>query len=508
MTPTQTLLKSGLVVFIGHVLNAAAAVATMPLLIAAFGVANYGAYILITSIISLLVGISPLGVGFRCKRSLPTFVNDPIACGLLFWPQFCFNLASAMILGAGLFLSFGWIQGRLLSPDIRVSPHLLAAFLVVYIIYGQVGDYFRYTMRVGRMVLMSVIMYYGQIAMLLLLLSLYQHGKISLDSVFMTQIAVLVAASVPFGIGVIRETSWKQVSGSPWRIWEDIALGFPLMLGFLVDYVLSSTSRYALAVMTTVEHVAWFNAAYTVGTFVCLVPRVIGVILPPLMSRSVDAAEGADARKLLNLSLRIFFSIGIPFTVGCLVLDREVLQLVATAEIARSARFVTPLVALGSIFYGINIILGNVLFVTLQTKIWFRLNIIAMLVVLLLNFGGLFWWKSVLVPGVALLAAYFVSFLVMLRFIRRFWPVIFGLRFLLRTSLASLIMGVAVLGVKTVAGQITVGWFFVLLSVGTGVLVYGVAMLALGAVSSAEIGALIGLLAKKAGVAGSLRRSP
>lgn len=86
----KVFIKDNIIVLIGQMLVYAQGIILMPIIIKSAGATVYGGYILITMIVSFLFGISSLGVGFKCRRYLPSAM-DIESRRKLFYPQLFFS---------------------------------------------------------------------------------------------------------------------------------------------------------------------------------------------------------------------------------------------------------------------------------------------------------------------------------------------------------------------------------------------------------------------------------
>ena len=275
--------------------------------------------------------------------------------------------------------------------------------------YSQGTDFYRYTHRIGSFNAATVGQPYLFIGISLFIY--FVSRSLSLNVLLLSQvIACLLVAAILLQrlqkeIGLhLRLPSWVNLT-------NEIAIGFPLILSFLVDVVLSSGDRYVIAATMSVRDVALYAPAYALGSLVIVLPKVFGVVLPPVLAKRIDSGDIVGARQLMNQSVRILLIISVPFVMGSWILGEKLLRLYSNDEIAKAAWPVIPLVALASIFYGLILINANLLFIRLKTGALFRINAVAALLNIVLNIVLLQIFKNVIIAAITTLLSYFVSYL-------------------------------------------------------------------------------------------------
>ena len=184
---------------------------------------------------------------------------------------------------------------------------------------------------------------------------------------------------------------WQEISISfvPFfkGIISDIKLGLPLVLTFCMDFILSGIDRYIIAIFLSVNAVGDYSVGYKVASIILIFPRAIGAVLPQLLSKSIDNSDQNLAKRMVEKSIKIFMLISIPFCFGSIILGKPLITFLANEEIAQKCIFVMPIIAIGSIFFGLYIILSDILFIHLKTKELFKINLTAALSNIVLNFS-------------------------------------------------------------------------------------------------------------------------
>jgi O-antigen/teichoic acid export membrane protein len=246
----------------------------------------------------------------------------------------------------------------------------------------------------------------------------------------------------------------------------------------------------------SITAVGYYNSAYAMGSLIVLLPKISGVVLPPLLSKAVDSANEAEARQMVNYTVKGFLIAAIPFVVGSAVMSKSLLTLLANAEVAANAFLVTPIVALGTLFYGLNIIMSNVLFVRLKTVVIFKLNAVAAMMNLGLNLLIFYYFPNILVAAVTTLFSYLLVFIIMYRVTAADWPIDYDLKLIMKSVAASLCMGMVLFGISAGFATGTTRLSYVMGEIVVGIIIYCLAILLLRTFSVKEWQKLKEMIAK------------
>ncbi len=436
---SRSFIKDNTTVIIGHILVYMKGIILMPIIIKTVGVTVYGGFVLLSSVLGIVFGISSFGAGFRARRFLPS-TSEMTTRGELFYPQFFFQMLSILSLSLLLVLFNRQLNIHFFKNEISYSVLIIPIYMISYFLYSQGSDYFRYTSRVHYMTAATLSFPYIHIGLILLFYYCYRYISINVLVMSQTISAFLIAAPC-FWI-IFREIGVKFSFYNLKGLVSDIKLGFPLVLGFIVDFILAGSDRYFIAFYMTVSAVGYYNPGYVLGSLIIFIPKAMGTALPQLLSKAVDNGDEQDAQRMLNYAIKIFLLLAIPFIFGSMVLSKPILALLANSEVAENAYLVTPIVALGTLFYGLNIILSNVLFVRMKTYAMFKMNFVAAVFNLVANLVLLYFFRNIIIAAVTTLASYFLAFLYVNKIIKKkeAWPIDSQCVIILKSVGASLLM--------------------------------------------------------------------
>lgn len=413
----------------------------MPLIIKNVGVSVYGGFVLLSSLLAIVCGISSFGVGFRAKRFLPA-AETPARAGL-FYPQLSFQLLSIGALSIVLVVLDPLVRARFYKGQTDYSAAVIPLYLAGWALYSQGTEYFRYTSRLKLMTAAAIPFSYLDVFFVWILLRF--RGSVTVGDLIASQACAALVIALPCFWIIFREIGMR-ISLYDWRaLSADVKVGFPMVLNLIVDFILAVSDRYLIAFFLGVTAVGFYNPGYVLGSAVIFVPKAIGTALPQLLAKAIDEGGEHEAMRMLNYAIRIFLLIAIPFVFACCVLGKPILVILANESVARQAQWVAPIVAAGTLFCGLNMILSNALFVSLKTKAIFQMNVFASLFNLAANAVFLLLIPSILVAAVTTLLSYLIAFVVAYRIVREDWEIDFQAKVLFKSIAASLGMSLSML---------------------------------------------------------------
>ena len=97
------------------------------------------------------------------------------------------------------------------------------------------------------------------------------------------------------------------------------------------------------------------------------------------------------------------------------------------AGIVENAYLVTPIVAFGTLFYVLNVILSNVLFVRMKIAVMFKSSVIATIVNLTINFVLLYFFRSIIIAVSTTFLSYFIVLYMFIKLSEKLYWCIFSL---------------------------------------------------------------------------------
>jgi len=389
-----------------HILVYLKGIFLMPLIIKTIGVSLYGSFALLTSFVGVVYGLSSLGVGVKSNRYLPSAKTNNDR-GKLFYPPFYFQLVMISTFSLLVLLFKNYIFEFILDDQIIFSIYIIPLYLFLYSIYDHSNRYLKYTSRILYMNIHGLSFAYGHV--FFIFYYAFYIGTIDINILFLSQALVSFVVSLPFLALLFREIDFRFIFFKIEYLKDQIKIGFPLVLNFVVDFILSASDRFVLAYFMGAFFVGIYVPAYTLGSLILLVPKAIGTVVPQLMSKSIDSENFAQAKSLFINSIKMFLSVTVPFVFGVYLVGSESLTLLASEEVAKEGMYIASIVAIGSLFYGFNLLLSQANMVDLKTGVIFKANSIAAVLNLISNIILLYFIQNIYVPAITTVVSFMIA---------------------------------------------------------------------------------------------------
>jgi O-antigen/teichoic acid export membrane protein len=462
---------------IGHFLVYAQSVVLLPLVIKVAGLATYGTYNIVLSIMTVLFGVSSFGAGYRARRGLPS-APDGRTRGELFAPQLMFQFGSLIVLAAIYVIARPFIDRTFLSGGDHYSFWAAFLYLFGFALFFQAGDYFRYGTSVNTYTLMT------GAAPLLFVASVvagWTAGMpISVDMLLGLQGLVYLICGLVVGGLAVRDSGLVRIRLSARTLLDDMRIGHPLILNFLTDTLLAASDRYLIAFFLGVVAVGSYQPAYQLGALIIFLGRIGGVVLPKFLALHVDAGRKDSARNLLERVLTIQLIVGIPFVAGSAMMAKQILTVLANPQVSAQSALAVPFVAAGCLLYTLQMSYSQAAFVSGDTYIIFRTNFAAAILkfattLLILAFIPVLW-----LCGVTTFAAYGLALIYTVALLGKTWRFRVERKMVLQSLTATALMVATLYGLNLALGQAAFHLLGMLAGVAAGIMVYFAALALLG----------------------------
>lgn len=467
---------------VGHFLVYAQSIVLLPLVIKVAGVATYGTYNIVLSVMTIMFGVSSFGTGYRARRGLPS-APDGRARGELFAPQMVFQFASLCLLALLYALARPLVDHAFLSGGDHYSLWPAFLYLLGFALFFQVGDYFRYGPSVNVYTAMTAV---APLLFVTLVTTSWAAGlPVSVDMLLSLQGASYLACGLTVGVMALRDCGWVlRVRLSARQLRDDAAIGYPLILTFITDTVLAASDRYLIAFFLGVVAVGSYQPAYQLGALIIFLGRVGSVVLPKFLAIHVDAGRKHDAHQLLTRAFGIQLAIGIPFVAGAAVMAKPILTVLATPQVAAQSALAVPFVAAGCLLYTLQTSYSQAAFVSGNTEVIFRTNLAAAVLKFVATLLVLLFFPILWLCGVTTLIAYGLAFIYTVKMLHSSWLLRVESTVLIRSVAATALMVAALLGLNAALGAKALHVSGMLLATGCGAVVYFAALALLGGLGS------------------------
>ena len=256
------------------------------------------------------------------------------------------------------------------------------------------------------------------------------------------------------------------------KIKEYLAFGLPTVPGNVSAWVVSSSGRYFIGYFLGATSVGIYTVGYGLGSLPIMVVSILGFVLPATLSHLYDNGKLDDVKKTLQYSLKYYLLVAIPFLFGTIVLAHNIIAVLATRDIADKGYFITPLIALSSVFFGFHAITSQILVLVRKTKIIAGLWICAALANFGLNMLVVPYW-GILGAAITTIIAYGIAMTLAMYFSFREFTYNIDWSFITKSIGASLVMALVLRSVNP-SNLLSIVFSIVL-----GVMVYGIILVVL-----------------------------
>ncbi|MCE7698501.1 MAG: lipopolysaccharide biosynthesis protein, partial [Methanobacterium paludis] len=187
--------------------------------------------------------------------------------------------------------------------------------------------------------------------------------------------------------------------------------------------------------------VGYYSAGYLLGNIISLLLSPFYTVLLPILSKYYAEKRIFEVKRLLNHSIKFFLMVSIPTAFGLSILAKPILLILSTPEIALNGYFITPIIALGGIFFGVYGIISQIVVLERKTQITGNIWILSTIlnVILDITLGYRFG-----IMGVALttLGVYILSFALTVIYSFKYIRCTFYFGFLAKSIWASVLMSI------------------------------------------------------------------
>lgn len=466
----------------------------MPIVIKLSGAATYGAYVLVGSMLTTAYGLSSLGVGYNFRRKLASTHEAP-GRRSLFEPQFSFQLLNLAWISTLIVAGGTALQRIMFGQHAYLAPWIAPVWLAAYFAFSQAGDYFRYSMRFVHFNLIGL---YPTLFVVGVSIFAAATKAISLDALMLLQVGCYALVAAPLFYAMVREMGGIRLRLPFRRIADDVSVGYPLTLEFIVDLIFSAGDRYLILAFLTISDVGYYQPAYQLGALAIFFPRMAGVVLPAALSRLVDVNAGQEARQIVTNFVRLYLMLALPFAVGAFMVGPSFVAFLTSPAVAEPARWVCGLIAAATIFNGLSLIGFQITFVLGKNKTLLLSNMYGAALNLALNAILLMIFRNLTIPALVSLVTYIASYLYLSWKLRHHWPLTIEYRSALSFLLGCIGLAATLYLFGYAPGAVRIQSAFSLaLHITVGIAIYFAVLMAIGAVGRREIDQIRGLFRRK-----------
>jgi O-antigen/teichoic acid export membrane protein len=385
--------------FLSELISRASALITFPIMAHYLGTEGYGINAQVNTLISFLVPITSLGLGFGIVRTLAgnndrTYVSSRIISTLLV------TLFTSSLCAAIVFIAAPQINNTLIKVDgaetiVRWSAPLITLSSIELLL----KDYFRARLRIVAFSVIQIIqtvIYVAAVAAILL----SGHGLLMVIQVW---VAIKLAFDITYLTYLTRQNELRfdaPLIPRP-ELMALIHYGVPIMIAGLGTWFTQVGDRWVIGYYLDASQVGVYNAVYTFASLISALGSPFWSPLYPLMAAAYNQNDPEKLKNTCKLYMNLFCSIGVPAFLGLTVLSNELLTRFGTDSFAANPMIFLLIAA--AIFLDQIATHGYYLAYILNQTIFLRnLTLVTAVINLLLNL--------LLVPRIGILGAALATF--------------------------------------------------------------------------------------------------
>lgn len=408
----------------------------LPILTQTLTAPEYGAWNQFTVTITLIPAIASLGLPYTMVRFLAATRNKDEIREAFYSIAFMVVLGSLIVSLIFLILAKP-IAGLLFQENIVISYILSAAIFLNGLIL-LLFDYFRTFQLMKIYSFFTMLQAYLTVVLVGIFIAM-RYGLVG--AVIAVLIIQIITVLVMYSI-ILSRIGFKIPKLG--NIKEYLNFGLPTIPSNISFWVLDITDRYVIGLLLGLSFVGYYSAGYLLGNIISLILSPFYTVLLPILSKYYAEKRIFEVKRLLNHSIKFFLMVSIPTAFGLSILAKPILLILSTPEIALNGYFITPIIALGGIFFGVYGIISQIVVLERKTQITGNIWILSTIlnVVLDITLGYRFG-----IMGVALttLGVYILSFVLTMIYSFKYIRCTFYFGFLAKSILASILMSIVLI---------------------------------------------------------------
>jgi len=403
----------------------------LPILTKTLSIEEYGIWVQLEVTVLLIQSFTNIGLSYTMLRFLAGSEDKDYIQETFY--SILFLILSTNLLASFIIIVFSKIiSSTIFDGNINIT-FLLAIIIIIGSLNGLFLNFYRTFEEIKKYSLFIIVQKYLALFLVTLLI-LVGYGIVG--AVIGLLISNMLLFIVMFYL-ILRNIGFKKPNFE--HIKEYFSFGLPIIPEYLSSWIINSSDRYLITIFLGITATAYYAPSYTLGNMLLLCLSPISFILPPALYKNYELGNMDVVKTVLKYSLKYFLAIAIPAFFVLSVLSKEILVLLTTEEIALNAYYITPLVALSAILFGVHAICVEVIFLKKKTRITGMMWIISAFI----NFG----LNLILIPyfglwgaAITTLIAFLFAFIITLYYSNKWLKFDFDVIFIIKSIIASLIL--------------------------------------------------------------------
>jgi O-antigen/teichoic acid export membrane protein len=468
----QKFTKDVLVIGLANLLNALSGLVFLPIITKNLGAGDYGIWVQVQATVLLIISFVGLGLPNSLSRFLAA-KRDAEEISDEFWSVF-FLVFLVSIFVTAIFIGLSNIIAQAFFGGATDLVRITGLFILTWSLNIVFLDLLRAFRQMQKYALFLVVNNYGQLGLIIYLIFNGQGIFSMIVAVVIVNTLTLLALFliVRHQLGIARPHFSK--------IKEYLSFGLPL-IPFKISYcILFSGDRFVISHFLGTTSVGIYSAAYNLGNLPMMIVVILGLVLPPTLSKLYDEGKIYELKVHLNYSVKYSLALIIPFIFGGSILSVQVLKLFSTTEIASAGYPVFIFVAFNSLILILGEIISEILIPIKKTKISGLAWIFGAVISLILNL--------ILIPRVGILGApvsslcaYLVVESIQVSYSLRSIRLEIEWRFIIKAAIASMVMSAVILLIHPETASATI------LVIILGIMIYAVSLILLKGFKKEEL---------------------
>jgi O-antigen/teichoic acid export membrane protein len=304
----QKFTRDVLVIGLANLLGALSGIVFLPLITKTLGADDYGIWVQVQAVTTLLMSFVGLGLPYAMNRFLAAKTERAEIQDEFWSVVFVVSLVtlavSAIYIAAAGIIAEAFFEGQ--TDIVRISGLIILVWSVNIVFL----NYLRAFRQMNKFAGFSVAATYGQLALITYLV-LNGHGVFSMVTAVL---AVNIFTFAGLLLLVRRQIGYKKPGFS--KIKDYLNFGLPTIPGNISAIVISGSDRLVIAHFLGATSVGIYSAAYAIGTLPLLIVGILSLVLPPALSKLYDEGKMHELKTHLSYSLKYSLLLGIPFIFG------------------------------------------------------------------------------------------------------------------------------------------------------------------------------------------------
>jgi len=453
-----------------------------PILTKSLGSSSYGVWSLISTTVLLMFPFGMLSFNNSIVRFLAA-EKDNNKIREDFYSAFLLVLISGAIFSLLLFLFSGFIATYVLKDLHQVQYIRLGSILVsLYSLFPVLLAFFKREGNIGIYTVLDLsfnVISFG--LMVFFVLSGFGLRGLLLAIIVSSLALNIIALVIIFNrVGFQRPHFYNMKSYLKW--------GIPLIPNSAIWWIIQASDRYIIAYFLGESAVGIYSIANTIGLYSSFALMPVATVLYPIISKKYDEGNYDECRNYFQYSFKYLMMVTIPAAFGLSILAKPLLQILTTSEFI-SGNYVVALCAFGALLNCFQQLCSYILHLVGKTQIILRILSIGAVLNVIFNIA-LVPRMGILGAGVGSLISYGVLGLLTLLVTRRYLKFDLNLLFILKSLIASFIMGLGIWLLKPES------LFTVVVSIIVGILLYFTILLIIRGFSKTELAFFLSFVRK------------